>query len=97
MKTEKKYLVTCYDWFYAPDGEVYKAVWGEIEIFEAKETLGFIPRQSTNWYIKVDTVYIAGCQIHYLIECLEKPTTKKGTYIDKDTKRTLNCNNIYIP
>lgn len=72
-----KYLITTDNWFIAPDGKTYRAVWGEVEIIQ-DEFLGIkTNRNSSNWFAKVGNknnhVIIAGCQIHYAIRCEEKP------------------------
>jgi aspartate ammonia-lyase len=73
-----KYIVTTDNWFYAPDGNSYKAVWGEISIFE-DTFLGIkTNRNSSNWYAKIGTeenhVIVAGCQIHYATRCENRPS-----------------------
>ena len=75
---EGKYLVSCNEWFYAPDGKQYIAVWGEVIILDDNSTLGIKSnRNSTNWFAKVGSedkhVIIAGCQIHYAVKCIIKP------------------------
>ena len=69
----KKVLISTDNYFYAPDGNSYKAAHGTlIGILSDKETLG-IPTnsRSTNWYIQLGGLLIAGCQIHYAILCDE--------------------------
>ena len=63
-------LVTCNDWFYAPDGSSYKAVFGTLKgIHTSEETLGIKTNaRSTNWYAEVGDTTIAGCQIHYVVK-----------------------------
>ena len=78
-----KYLVNTNDWFTGPDGNEYKAAWGDCEVISTKESLGFDPnRNSANWFVKVGTdenhILIAGCQIHYVIKCNDKPNTLFG-------------------
>jgi hypothetical protein len=74
-----KYLITTDSWFYAPDGRVYRAVWGEVEIMEDTFLGVKTNRNSANWYAKVGAddkcVVIAGCQIHYAVRCQEKPSS----------------------
>ena len=74
-----KYLITTDNWFYAPDGRQYRAVWGEVTIIEDSFLGVKTNRNSANWFAKVgeDTnhVIIAGCQIHYSVRCEEKPNT----------------------
>lgn len=77
---EGKYLVTADSWFYAPDGQQYKAVWGEVEIL-SDNILGVKTNsRSSNWYCKIggdkNHVIIAGCQIHYAVQTDEKPSSK---------------------
>jgi hypothetical protein len=74
-----KFLITTDDWFYAPDGKQYKAVWGNIEVLD-DSILGIkTNRNASNWYAKIGSedkhVIIAGCQIHYSVKCDEKPNT----------------------
>ena len=72
-----KYLITTDAWFIAPDGKMYRAVWGNVEIVE-DTFLGLkTNRNSSNWFAKVGSkdnhVIIAGCQIHYAIRCEKMP------------------------
>lgn len=64
-----KYLVTTNNWFSAPDGHQYKSVYGEIKgIMSDYEMLGIkTNRNSTNWYLKIGNMIVAGCQIYYAI------------------------------
>lgn len=66
----KKVLVTCGCWFYAPDGRQYRAVHGTVHgAFTAEDTLGIRPNgRSTNWYLSIGNMTIAGCQIHYIVK-----------------------------
>lgn len=72
MKAEigKKYLITTDAWFLAPDGIQYRSVYGTVtEIAGAKETLGIETNKgSTNWYVVIGNMIVAGCQIHYIIQ-----------------------------
>lgn len=71
MKIEigKTYLVSTNDWFLAPDGETYKGAFGTAKgIYSDEASLGIkTNRGSTNWYIEIGNLMIAGCQIHYAI------------------------------
>lgn len=79
----KKVLITTDDWFYAPDGQSYKAAWGTVKICESEELLGVKPRNYTNWFAVVDDILlIAGCQIHYVIRC-EEPPVGTNVYVRK--------------
>lgn len=65
-----KALVTTDAWFMAPDGRNYKAAFGTVKgCRTAEETLGIRPNgKSTNWYLEIGNLTIAGCQIHYAIK-----------------------------
>jgi len=62
-------LVSTNDWFLAPDGESYRAVFGKVKgIHTAEETLGVqTNKHSTNWYLEIGNMVVAGCQIYYAI------------------------------
>ena len=74
-----RYLITTDDWFFAPDGKQYKAVWGNVEILEDTFLGVKTNRNSANWFAKVGSeqnhVIVAGCQVHYATRCEEKPYT----------------------
>lgn len=65
-----KVLITTDGWFYAPDGNSYRAVYGTVKgIFTAEDTLGVKPNgKSTNWYVEIGNMTVAGCQIHYAVK-----------------------------
>lgn len=77
------FLITCSNWFVAPDGKQYRSVWGKVEVYSDKETLGIQTNdRSSNWYAIVGEagnngkrMIVAGCQIHYACVCIEKPFT----------------------
>ncbi|HEI0612118.1 TPA: hypothetical protein SIF59_003995 [Escherichia coli] len=66
----KNYLITADNWFYAPDGTQRRGVWGTLKaIHNSTDVLGFQPnRNSTNWYVEIGNMMLAGCQIHYVIQ-----------------------------
>ncbi len=77
---EGKYLITTDNYFYAPNGKQYRAVWGKVSVL-SDEILGVkTNRNSTNWFAKIGNesnhVIIAGCQIHYAVRCENKPNTR---------------------
>lgn len=94
------YLISSYGYFYAPDGEQYRAAWGPVELIKAEDLLGFNPTRSTNWLLKIGTgegaVIISGCQINYFVKCTNKPKMKEGTYTDQATGMVHAANSIYI-
>jgi hypothetical protein len=57
------------NFFVAPDGLSYNAVWGTLSgIKSSEETLGVKTNaKSTNWYITIGGMIVAGCQVHYAI------------------------------
>ena len=70
----RKFLITTDDWFYAPDGQTYKAAWGRVEICKSEDLLGVKPHNYANWFAVVDDILlIAGCQIHYAVGCENRP------------------------
>jgi len=71
-----KALVTTDAWFLAPDGREYRCAFGTVEgVYGDKDTLGIATnRNSTNWYLKIGRLVIAGCQIHYVAICDEVNT-----------------------
>lgn len=64
-----KYLITTDQWFFAPDGSQYKAVYGTIKgVHEDKQVLDIKTNaRSTNWYVEIGNMTVAGCQIHYAV------------------------------
>jgi len=75
-----KYLITTNEWFFAPDGKLYRAVWGTIEILSDSFLGVATNRNSANWFAKIGThenhVIVAGCQIHYAVRCEKTPNTE---------------------
>lgn len=100
---EGKYLITTDNWFIAPDGKSYRAVWGEAKTMTAAEALGLEPnRNSANWMVRVGTdehhIILAGCQIHYAVRCPERPNQEDTLQkFSDDKEKTLRDNCIYIP
>lgn len=75
MKIEvgKRYLITTDNWFYAPDGNQYRVVFGKVSAVQnSEDTLGIrTNRNATNWYVVIGNMIVAGCQIHYAIQTEE--------------------------
>lgn len=93
----EKYLVTTLDWFYAPDGQVYKAVFGTAKkILSSESALGVKTNaKSTNWYAQIGNMLIAGCQIHYVVKTDNvnlSPNT--SAELDHQGQRILTQNHI---
>jgi len=81
----KKYLITTDVWFVAPEGEQYRAVFGTVTSVNSDEdTLGIKTNKgSSNWYVVIGNMIIAGCQIHYAIQTDEvsfMPPTQEIEY-----------------
>jgi len=72
----QKALVTTDGWFFAPDGRQYRAVFGTVKaVRTAEESLGVRPNgRSTNWYLQIGALTLAGCQVHYVLRCDECST-----------------------
>ena len=104
MENGKFYLITTYDWFFAPDGFQYKAIYGLVTIKKAEDILGFNPARSTNWFAVVtgetqgEEIIIAGCQINYAIKTNRKPYKIEGFVPhDKNPDEKIPLNKIYFP
>jgi len=102
IRDGQRYIVSTSEWFIGPDGESYKAAWGSCHIDKTEDVLGFNPsRPSTNWFMTVGNeekqIIIAGCQIHYVIRCENRPKTIRDgkTYINKDTQMEYIQSSIY--
>lgn len=65
----KKVLITTNNWFVAPDGRQYMAVFGTVKaVLDSQQTLGVKTNaRSTNWYVELGNMTIAGCQIFYAV------------------------------
>ena len=97
-----KYLITADAWFYAPDGNQYKSVWGEVEIV-SDSVLGIKTNvRSSNWFAKIGSeekhIIIAGCQIHYACKSENKPSIKSTeiNVIDGISKTEERLYAVYI-
>lgn len=80
-------LVTCSEWFFAPDGQNYKAVFGKLKnVHKDENVMGFpVNRSHANWFMEIGGMCIAGCQVKYIIqtdECNIDPV------VDFSTERT---------
>lgn len=94
----RKVLITTDNWFFAPDGRQYRAVWGKVVgIFDDKETLGITTnRNSSNWFVQVGNMVVAGCQIHYAMLTDEEPSEKsvytsehEGKVVESETNSQI--------
>lgn len=88
IEVGKKALITTNEWFIAPDGKQYRAVFGTVKAVQSsEETLGVRTNaRSTNWYVEIGCVTLAGCQVHYAIRAetcnlghVDDYTTSGGT------------------
>lgn len=96
-----KYLITTENWFYAPDGKQYRAVWGEVKLLQTKDVLGVDPNRVTaNWTLQVGTeedhILIGGCQVNYSVKCPNRPNTKVVEQVIQGEKK-VDVPAIYIP
>lgn len=68
------YLITTDNWFYAPNGDQYRGVWGRCQLVRAEDLLGRKPERSADWGVLVeDELFVAGCQIHYVRKTDQRP------------------------
>lgn len=65
----QKVLLTTHNWFIAPDGRQYMAAYGTVKaVLDSTEVLGVRTNaRSTNWYVELGNMTIAGCQIFYAV------------------------------
>ena len=84
----KKYLITTNGWFYGPDGNDYRAVFGTVSgIKNDSETLGIkTDRGSANWFVVIGNMIVAGCQVQYCIQT--------DTYNKEPPMREINHNGV---
>lgn len=99
-----KYLITTDNWFTAPDGNDYKAAWGNVQVL-GDDMLGLKTNsRSTNWFAKLGSeenhIIIAGCQIHYAVKCNDKPNSGNSSSWNNNEGKVVISNNrpsvIYI-
>lgn len=94
-----KVLVTCDAWFYAPDGMTYRGVYGTLKAVRGdQDTLGIKTNaRSTNWYIEVGNMTIAGCQIHYVVrtKTCNLGAVTDNVAVDGENKIFLRPGQIY--
>ena len=101
MENGKKHLVTTQSWFFGPDGNQYRAIWGTVQVKEAKDHYGFTPnRHHANWIVEIGDgdkkATVTGCEVLYALRCEERPTEIPGTEMNKETGRESPINSIYF-
>lgn len=91
IKEGQKALVTTDNWFIAPDGDTYRAIFGTVKgIRKDEETLGIKTNKgSTNWYLEIGNMFVAGCQIHYAIKTDSYSTESATRHIEYEGKLNL--------
>lgn len=96
LEIGKKALLNTSNWFHAPDGKQYKAVFGTINgVFSDEETLGIkTNRGSANWYVEIGNMTIAGCQLHY---GFATEVCELGEYEDYHTSVEQGCKKFTSP
>ena len=103
----KNYLINTSEWFIAPDGDSYKAVYGTLKgVFSSEETLGVKTNaRSSNWYVVIGNMIVAGCQILYAMEtdCVNfNPVEAEVDFngerkrVAKTRTRIYNANSTYL-
>jgi len=91
----KTFLITTDCWFIAPDGQQYKGVFGTLkDICSDEATLGIkTNRGSTNWYVEIGNMCIAGCQVHYVVQTdsiVLTPTESRSEEEDTEGSGKMN-------
>ena len=95
MRVGKKFLLTTDNWFFAPDGENYRAVFGTIHgVLDAETCLGIkANRNSSNWFVAIGDMIVAGCQIHYATRAEAfNPLPSELVEIDHEGARMITSN-----
>lgn len=99
IKVGDKALITTDSWFFGRDGLQYRAVFGTVRAIKSSEdTLGIRTNsKSTNWYVEIGNMLVAGCQIHYAIKtddaCLGNVNDSET--INGETKDFVRPGRIY--
>lgn len=92
-------LATLDNYFFAPDGKQYRAVFGKVKAISGdQETLGIKTNaRSTNWYATIGNMTIAGCQIHYVVKTKDCDTGDVEDFhiIDGVTKKNWRPSYVY--
>lgn len=86
IEVGKKALITADQWFVAPDGKQYRAVFGTVRaVLSSEATLGVKTNaRSTNWYVEIGCMTLAGCQIHYAIRADQCNLGPANDYVIRD-------------
>lgn len=95
----KKVLVTTSDWFYAPDGLEYKAVFGTLKaIEESSKIVGFNTTRGhyANWVYTIGNLVVMGCQVQYIVYTDEVNSTQMVSDWHSDHGVIQRPNRIYI-
>lgn len=99
IKVGDKALITTDNWFYGHDGLQYRAVFGTVKaIRSSEETLGIKTNaRSSNWYVEIGGMILAGCQIHYAIKTdnCELGSVNDSDVINGETKEFVRTSRIY--
>lgn len=94
MQVGKKFLITCNEWFYAPDGENYKAVFGTVHaVVNDDVALGIKTNaKSSNWFVSIGDMIVAGCQIQYAQRANKFNPKPSLAEIDHNGERHISSN-----
>lgn len=101
IKIGQTALITTDNWFIAPNGRQYRAVFGTVKsVADSQEVLGVKTNsRSTNWYVEIGSMILAGCQIHYAV-AVDRKSVNTGeswdsTIIDGKESRQMMMSRIY--
>lgn len=96
MKTGQKYLISTDDWFIGPDGENYKGAFGTVhDVVDSADALGIRTNaRSSNWYVLIGDMLIAGCQIHYATRTDTFNPEPAKAEIDYEGQRKISQNSM---
>lgn len=92
----EKYLVNTDDLYTMPDGGKYNAFWGSCEFIPVDQMQGIKPTtRETNWYLKMNNVFIAGCAIHCWVQTNKPPAQILSMKWEKELNDYTKQMNIY--
>lgn len=101
LKVGETAIITTDSWFVAPNGRQYRSVFGTINgVFDSESTLGIKTNsRSTNWYVSIGRMVIAGCQIHYVAGCKRDEVNlcrvKDSTIVEGVEREQMMMSKIY--
>ena len=96
MENGARYLINTDRMHVMPDGNEYNAFWGVCEFVPVDKMEGIRPTtRETNWFLKMNNVYIAGCEIHCWVQTDTPPVKLAKKVWDSAVAGIVMNVNIY--